>query len=401
MPLLYWTIDCQHPGIIPIEELEKNATHIRHLSVRLRKDANLMEDGLSVFSSRATIRCHNLRALSVSVYDDADGKSCCEALILLNQQLRELSISIIGDVELQLSWRVVFSQCSPFLQSLTLHQSHLNKQETALLMELGRRLTSLDIWDCECVWSEFTAEPQFPMMTSLKISQMFQPPDQEISWFTQCPRLRIISWNRPSHSRFNGGISPPRLTFINPQIRPWKHLQQLDLTTSNLSDSLLARILTTCSPLRVISIMKSGFWYRSLVALEKHSETLEKLRLFDGDGLHSWMCQWIAASFPKLRVLKLGRVFAHELVDDPSAEEARTKQLAKNIRDDNVMLQAELTAGDDEMMDVLYEARARFTASRVARGARPWVCLVLSIGSSDFFLYMLIPCNYPDNRNSI
>jgi hypothetical protein len=78
--------------------------------------------------------------------------------------------------------------------------------------------------------------------------------------------------------------------------------------------------------------MKAGFWYRSLIALEKHSETLESLRLYDGDGLHSWMCQWIAASFPKLRTLKLGRVFAHELVEDPSAEEARTKQLAKNTR---------------------------------------------------------------------
>lgn len=41
------------------------------------------------------------------------------------------------------------------------------------------------------------------------------------------------------------------------------------------------------------------------------------------------------------------------------------------------MLQDELATGDDEMMDVLFEARARFTASRVARGARPWVCLKL------------------------
>lgn len=49
------------------------------------------------------------------------------------------------------------------------------------------------------------------------------------------------------------------------------------------------------------------------------------------------------------------------------------------------MLQDELATGDDEMMDVLFEARARFTASRDARGARPWVCLVLSIGLSDFF----------------
>ncbi|KAF9343671.1 hypothetical protein BGX26_005380 [Mortierella sp. AD094] len=144
-----------------------------------------------------------------------------------------------------------------------------------------------------------------------------------------------------------------------------------------MSDSLLARILTTCSPLRAISIVKSGFWYRSLVALEKHSETLESLRLYDGDGLHSWMCQWIAASFPKLRTLKLGHVFAHDLVKDPSAEEARANQVAKNTKDDNVMLQNDLATGDDEMMDALFEARARFTASRVVQGATPWVCLKL------------------------
>lgn len=378
IPLLYWTIDSRHSGIIPIEELEKNARYIRNLSVSLHEGANLMEDGVSVFSSRPTIRCHNLRALTIAVDDYTDGKSCCEALILLNQQLRELSIEIIrNNFELQLSWRVVFSQCSPFLQTLTLHESHLNKQETAQLMELGRRLKSLDIWDCQCIWSEFTAEPQFPMMSCLKISHMFRSPDQEISWFTQCPRLRIFSWNRPTFTTFSGGMLPSRPTVINHQIRPWKHLQQLDLSASNLSDSHLARILTTCGPLRIISIMKSGFWYRSLMALEKHSETLEKLRLYDAGGLHSWMCQWIAASFPELRTLKLGNVFAHELVDDPCAEEARAKQLAKNTRDDNVMLQNDLATGDDEMMDIFFEARARFTASRVAQGVRPWVCLKL------------------------
>lgn len=329
IPSLYWTVDCQDPGIIPIEELEKNASHIRNLSVSA--DANLMEDGVSVFLSRSTIRCRNLRALTVNVYNDTDGKSCWEALILLNQQLRELSI-INDNFGFQLSWRVVFSQCSPFLQTLTLHESRLDEQDTAQLMELGRRLKSLDLLDCECVWSEFTAEPQFPMMTCLKISGMFPSPDQELSWFTQCPRLRIISWNRPKFTRSNPSGTSTRPTFSTLQIRPWKYLQQLDLTSINLSDSQLARILTTCSPLRVLSIMKSGFWHRSLMALEKHSETLESLRLYDGDGLHSWMCQWIAASFPKLRTLKLGRVFAHELVDDPSAKEARTKQLAKNIR---------------------------------------------------------------------
>ncbi|KAG0292390.1 hypothetical protein BGZ97_005610, partial [Linnemannia gamsii] len=120
-----------------------------------------MEDGVSVFLSRSTIRCRNLRALTVNIYDNTDGKSCCEALILLNQQLHELSIAIISrNLELQLSWRVVFSQCSLFLQTLSLLHSRLNEQDTAQLMELGRRLKSLDIWDCECVWSEFTAEPR-------------------------------------------------------------------------------------------------------------------------------------------------------------------------------------------------------------------------------------------------
>ncbi|KAI1292718.1 hypothetical protein EDD11_008597 [Mortierella claussenii] len=123
--------------------------------------------------------------------------------------------------------------------------------------------------------------------------------------------------------------------------------------------------------------MKSGFWFRSLAALEKHSETLEGLRLYGGNGLRSWMCQWIAASFPKLRSLKLGRVFAHKLVMGPGAEEARTNQLAKDTIDDIEMLQKEIATGQHEMMDDLDEARARFADSRDVLRVKPWVCLKL------------------------
>ncbi|KAF9368203.1 hypothetical protein CPB97_004855 [Podila verticillata] len=113
--------------------------------------------------------------------------------------------------------------------------------------------------------------------------------------------------------------------------------------------------MTACSPLRVVSIMKSGFWLRSLAALEKHSETLEGLRLS----------------------LKLGRVFAHELVMGPRAEEAQRSQLAKDTIDDNEMLQKEIATGKQEMVDVLNEAMARFAATRDVLGVRPWVCLKL------------------------
>ncbi|KAF9369314.1 hypothetical protein CPC16_004605 [Podila verticillata] len=135
--------------------------------------------------------------------------------------------------------------------------------------------------------------------------------------------------------------------------------------------------MTACSPLRVVSIMKSGFWLRSLAALEKHSETLEGLRLYGGNGVRSWMCHWIAASFPKLRSLKLGRVFAHELVMGPGAEEARRSQLANDTIDDNEMLRKEIATGKHEMVDVLNEAMTRFAATHDALGVRPWVCLNL------------------------
>jgi len=93
------------------------------------------------------------------------------------------------------SWRVVFSQCSPFLLTLSLSGSRLSEKDTALLMGLGRRLKSLDISDCHCVWSEFTVEPQFPMMTNLKIQRAFEGPAQELCWFAQCPQLRTFDWN--------------------------------------------------------------------------------------------------------------------------------------------------------------------------------------------------------------
>ena len=333
-----------------------------------------MEDGISVFLSHQSIRCRGLYTLSILAmdYDSRDGKSSCEALILLNQQLRALYISngSSNDPRRQLSWRVVFSQCSLSLQTLTLSGSRLKERETAQLLELGRRLKILDISNCHCTWSEFTVEPQFPMMTSLKISGLFKGPVQELCWFVQCPQLRELEWNIHGVDR---DVLPTGLAFRNLQSQPWKQLQRLDLT-SNLSDSQLAQIMTACGPLRVVSIMKSGFWFRSLAALEKHSETLEGLRLYGGDGLRSWMCHWIAASFPKLRSLKLGRVFAHELVMGPGVEEARTNQLAKDAIDDNVMLQKEIATGKHEMMDVLYDTMARFAASRDVLGVRPWVC---------------------------
>jgi len=89
------------------------------------------------------------------------------------------------------------------------------------------------------------------------------------------------------------------------------------------------------------------------------------------------MCHWIAASFPKLRSLKLGRVFAHELVTGPGAEEARTNQLAKDTTDDIEMLQKEIATGKPEMVDELNEAMARFAASRDVLEVKPWVCLKL------------------------
>ncbi|KAK3827374.1 MAG: hypothetical protein J3R72DRAFT_457058, partial [Linnemannia gamsii] len=372
-PLLYRTINSLYRPSPSIEGMARHVEHIRNLILQLHEEAPLMEDGISVFLSHP-IQCRGLHTLTILGvgHDNRHGKSSCEALILLNQQLRYLDICN-GDLTSQLSWRVVFSQCSPFLQTLTLSGSRLSKKETAQLMELGRRLKSLDISDCHCVWSEFTVEPQFPMMTSLKISGLFKRPAQELCWFVQCPQLRTLDWKiyRIIHDMFATGLE-----FRNLQSRPWKQLQRLELT-SNLSDSQLAQIMTACSPLREVSIMKSGFWLRSLAALEKHSETLEGLRLYEGDGLRSWMCHWIAASFPKLGSLKVGRVFAHELVMGSRAEEARRSQLAKDTIDDDEMLQKEIATGQHEMVDVLNEAMVRFAAMRDVLGVRPWVCLKL------------------------
>jgi len=127
-----------------------------------------------------------------------------------------------------------------------------------------------------------------------------------------------------------------------------------------------------------VSVIQSGFWNRSLAALEKHSGTLEGQRLNEGDGLRSWMCQWIATSFPELRSLKLGRVFAHELAMGSGAEEARANQLEQDTTDDIEMRQEEIATGKHEMADDLNEVMARFAASRDVLGVKPCVCLKLA-----------------------
>lgn len=192
-PLLYRTINCLYLPSPSMEGMARHVEHIRNLTLQLHKEAHLMEDGISIFLSLPSLQCRSLHTLTILDvgHDNRYGKSSCEALILLNQQLHNLDVcnGDSDDLRRQLSWRVVFSQCSPFLQTLTLSGSHLSKKETAQLMELGRRLKSLDISDCHCVWSEFTIEPQFPMMTSLKISGLFKGPAQELCWFIQCPQL--------------------------------------------------------------------------------------------------------------------------------------------------------------------------------------------------------------------
>ncbi|GJJ69686.1 hypothetical protein EMPS_02034 [Entomortierella parvispora] len=184
--------------------------------------------------------------------------------------------------------------------------------------------------------------------------------------------LRSLKWVAPEDDEDR---TPNRLAFKSLQCRPWQQLQQLYLS-DNLSDSQVAQILDACGPLRIVTVKEASFWYRSLAALEKHSQTLEELRVFHGD-LRSWMCQWIMASFPKLTCLKLGSVFAHEMVVGDGAEKARADQLAQDARDDISYRELEIRSGDDEMVDELNEIMARFAASRDLQRVKPWVCLNL------------------------
>ncbi|GJJ69685.1 hypothetical protein EMPS_02033 [Entomortierella parvispora] len=334
----------------------RHVKHIRHLILDVNTDLDIgsKRAGVKICTSSLSLRCHNLTSLNLrfSGHSTANTRASCEALILLNQQLRKLTITDRWQGQLCFSWNIVFSHCSLFLQTVDMRGCHLNKQEAAALMELGSRLRQLELDNCEAVWSDFTVEPQFPEMGVLTIEGRFSEPAQQLSW------------------------SDARLAFGNLQSQTWQCLQRIELAYT-FSDSQVAQILGACGPLRFLSVKQAGFWYRSLAALERHTQTLEGLRLFDCDGLRSWMCQWIMVTFPKLTHLKLGRVFAHDMVTGPGAEEARANQLVQDAKDDMEKRQQEISDEKHDMVDELNNIMARFEASHDVKLARPWVCLNL------------------------
>ncbi|GJJ69684.1 hypothetical protein EMPS_02032 [Entomortierella parvispora] len=388
IPVLYRTVAYTDMALPSVEAVTRHLKHIRRLYLDISSDRENSHNGVDIFTSRSSLRCHNLTTLDLSFLDEPSrkGRASGEALILLNQQLRNLTITYTRQCELRLSWNVVFSQCSLFLQSLELGGCRLDEQETTALMELGSRLRKLELHRCQGVWSDFTVEPQFPEMRTLAIQGFFRSSGQELRWYAQCPQLRLLPWVFTESSRelllmhnperLRKMVPDTRLAFKSLRSPTWKYLQRIELTYL-FSDSQVAQILDACGPLRVLSIMQAGFWYRSLAALEKHSQTLEGLRLFDCDGLRSWMCQWIMVTFPKLTHLKLGRVFAHDMVTGLGAEEARANQLVQDAKDDMEKRQQEISDEKHDMVDELNNIMARFEASHDVKLARPWVCLNL------------------------
>ncbi|GJJ69683.1 hypothetical protein EMPS_02031 [Entomortierella parvispora] len=368
--------------------MTRHLKHIRHLYLDISSDRENSHNGVDIFTSRSSLRCHNLTTLDLSFLDEPSrkGRASGEALILLNQQLRYLTITYTRQCELHLSWNIVFSQCSQFLQSVELGGCCLDKKETAALMELGSRLRKLELNHCEGVWSDFTVEPQFPEMRTLEIQGFFRSSGPELRWYAQCPQLRSLPWvftentwgpmlKYGSHG-LRKMVLDTRLAFRSLRSQTWKFLQRIELGLG-FSDSQVAQILDACGPLRVLSIMEAGFWYRSLAALERHSQTLEGLRLFDCDGLRSWMCQWIMVTFPKLTHLKLGQVFAHDMVTGLEAEEARANQLPQDAKDDMEKRQQEISDEKHDMVGELDNTMMHFAAVRGVRLAKPWVCLNL------------------------
>lgn len=344
-PLLYKSVSRLKPPFPSVKGITRYAEHIRHLSIMSLGEDPEESKGLSVFTSHSSLWYRNLQSLEVLLidYNDQNSRATCEALILLNQNLRKLRIIPERNrAPRQLSWSIVFSQCSRVLQNLTLYFCRLNAQEAAQLMEVEKKLKCLSLQNCHFVWSEFAAEPLFPEMNDLKIKGMFEAPAQDLCWIVQCPRLRVLSWDVPQVGQ---DVFTTKLAFHTLQNRTWEHMRLLKVT-GYLSDSQVARMLSACGPLQELAIRSSGFWYRSLAALERHSETLKTLWLRGCDNLRSWMCQRILASFRNLESFKTGRLFAHEMVTGHGAEEARANQLAQDARDDIATRQQEITKGE-------------------------------------------------------
>ncbi|GJJ69498.1 hypothetical protein EMPS_01844 [Entomortierella parvispora] len=371
--------------------------HIQHLTIpSFNEKKNSVGKGLCIFTLQSNRWCRNLQSLNVLSMDHTSKNGCASyvALILLNQNLRELSIcSSTVTSRRQLSWGIVFTQCSQFLRILKLRECRLTGPQTAQLMELGRRLSCVHFDNCRLELGGITV-PQFPMMNDLRIRSRkgtFSILAHELRWITQCPQLRTLTWlgrdAEPHH------VLIKRVAFRSLQNMTWQHLQRLDMGT-NLSDSQLARMSSACGPLQALRLETSGCWYRSLVALERHFGTLEDLRLYDCDDLRSWMCQRILVSCPKLTCFKIERaLFAHELVTGLGAEEARAVQLKEDTQDDIVVRQKEITRGENEMVEELKDIMAQFAASRDVQRVEPWACLKME--------YLTMPIDFPSGPEAV
>ncbi|KAG0050113.1 hypothetical protein BGZ83_005106 [Gryganskiella cystojenkinii] len=94
-----------------------------------------------------------------------------------------------------------------------------------------------------------------------------------------------------------------------------------------MSDSEMADFLNCCPPLKVLRMNNSGFWYRSLDALETrgHVRSLETLSLRCSPDVQPWMVQWILCCSPRLRSLQCDYMAAHEMVQDITEEKVDTE----------------------------------------------------------------------------
>ncbi|KAG0057701.1 hypothetical protein BGZ83_005640 [Gryganskiella cystojenkinii] len=379
------------------EGLIRHAHLIRKLIFYLGHRKQRMATLSTFVAAAGEFRCDNLLQLEISVKElsDDDIWQCgVGGLVLLNQGLVTLKIEDAGKLS-RPCWVPLFSQCGHVLQELCLYKVRLSHEDTEQILNLGSILVKLILAQCPSKWSSSssssspasssiavaattmtTVPPRFPRLRILTIKDVFDSALQEFEWIQQCPVLTELTWSslRPVDTRweiYNRLASYHR----------WSQLQEISIAylSVKLSDCEIARILGACgSTLVGVELKDSFFRYCSLQALERHSETLERLDLCGYQDIPSWMVTKFLTTFTKMKCIRCDSLAAHELVRGHGAEEARAAQLLKDNETDLKMRDREVLEDEGfRNLHRLNEVMAQFINERTIFEVRPWVCLGL------------------------
>ncbi|KAF9430953.1 hypothetical protein BGZ76_000640 [Entomortierella beljakovae] len=307
-----------------VEDGKKRFLHERIEEV-LKKYAKYAQS-LSIFSLRDDPPADSLKNLKTIQFPSQPIPPSMQngllELILHNPQLTKVKINT---TECSYPWEFLeaLSRCQ-HLRILEFTTDNLDQRSAEFLFTTCARLEELRLTVSEyngASWS-LAKWAEFPMMRSLNLGDsLTQIPDDlqdVIGKCTQLYSLNIIIGPKKIPTRVLSQV----LAVNCPRVKKL-FLEQAFQTESEDAD--LSCILSSCSNLEALTLLKTGLPPMAFKSLTRHFDTLEYLNISNSPNMESWMTLTILKSCPRLKTLSAIRLDARDIlgVAQPENEELR------------------------------------------------------------------------------